>query len=129
MLCASLRDTVGLAVERFPVWSVSHLYGPFPTTYTWGYYRSEVSGVFGKWLDKAHLARLHAWGRSVSSANACRAVRAPAGHRLHTAAAWLALRMCFHAQFNDPRKLQPARSTDMVQDAGTGLSNAVLWGL
>lgn len=47
MLCASLRATVGLAMAGLTVWSVNHLYGPLPSTYTWGYYRVDVSSVFG----------------------------------------------------------------------------------
>jgi len=129
MLCASLRASVTLALSSFPVWFINHLYGPFPTTYTWGYYRSDVSGVFGKWLDKTHVASLHAWARAVSTTNACRAARLHQDFRLHTAAAWLMLRNCFHEHFNDPREPPSARTTDMVQDAGTGLTNVVLWDL
>lgn len=129
MLCASIRATVSLAMAGFPVWSVNHLYGPFPTTYTWGYYRSDVSCLFGKWLDTAHVGRLHAWARGVTSANACQALRTRAGFGIHTSAAWLGLRSCFHARFKDPREPPRARTTDMVKDAGTRLTNVVLWDL
>merc|ERR1711988_594792 len=98
MLCASLLSTLSLAVAGDPVWSVNQLYGPFPTTYTWGYYRSDISCVFGKWLDAAHIGRVRAAARFTSTANACREISTLAEFTLHTAAAWLFLRSCFHAQ-------------------------------
>merc|ERR1712178_587701 len=124
MLCASLRATMILAVAGCTVWSVNHLYGPLPTTYTWGYYRSDVSCVFGTWLDKAHIARLRAGTRRVGSASACRLVRAHTDFRLGTAAAWLMLRNCFHAQHNDPPNTDAGLGT---WDWHLGLINAVLW--
>lgn len=84
MLCASLRASLRFAVARNTVWFINNLYGPLPTTYTWGYYRSDVSFVFGKWLDKAFIASIHAGTRIVSTARACRAVTAYATVMLHT---------------------------------------------
>lgn len=55
MRCASIRSTVNLALAGFPVWSVHHMFGPYPTSYTWGYYRSDVSYVFGNWLNVANV--------------------------------------------------------------------------
>lgn len=127
--CASLRDNVALAVTGCPVLSVNHLYGLFPTTDTWGYYRSDISCVFGKWLDTVRVAMLHGWGRAVASARPCRTVRRHGGFRLQTATAWLALRTCFHARFNDPRESPSTCTTDMLDDAGAGLTNVVLWDL
>lgn len=141
MMCEGLRTTVSLAVARCPVWTVNHLYGPFPTTYTWGYYRSDVACVFGNRFDKAYIARLHAGTRLITSAEACRGVRPPktagrpkahtthAHFHLHNAVAWLTFRKCFHAHLNDPRTPPSARTTDMVLEPGTGLTNVVLWDL
>lgn len=103
MLCASLRATLSLVIARHRVWSVHYLYGPLPTTYTWGYYRSEVSVVFGTWLDKAHKARLQSGTRVAGPSTACRNVSWILNFVLHTARAWLLLRKCFHAQLGDPR--------------------------
>jgi len=129
MLCASLRATVSLAVAGHSVWSVNHQYGPLPTTYTWGYYRSDVSCVFGKFLDQAYIARLHAGTRIASTASSCRTVSAYADFKLHSAAAWLVLLNCFHALIDDPHDPPIARTTEMMLDAGTGLTNVVLWDL
>lgn len=129
ILCASLRATVSLAIAGCPVWSVTHLFGPLPTTYTWGYYRSDVSCVFGNWIDRSHVARLEAVSHIVGSAGACRTIRGNIGFRLLTAADWFALRTCFHAQFNDPREPPSTRATDMAPYAGMGLTNVVLWDL
>lgn len=127
MLCASLRSSVGLAVAGHKVWAVNHLYGPLPTSYKWGYYRSEVSCVFCTWVDRAHIARLRAGTRFVSSTQPCRAVAALTDFRLHTAAAWLTLRKCFHEHLGDPHKPPRGRNTDVMLDAGSGLRNVVLW--
>merc|ERR1712137_1209209 len=48
---------------------------------------------------------------------------------LYTAAAWVAIRNCLRAHFGDPRAPPSGRTTDMVQDAGTGLTKVVLWDL
>lgn len=97
MLCVFLHTTVTLALAGFAEWSVNHLYGPFPTTDTWGYYRSDVPCVYGSWFDRVHIIRLHAWARARSVADQCRSARALTALGLQTAAAWKALSVCFHA--------------------------------
>lgn len=126
MRCASLRTTVSLAVMGFPVRSVNHLYGPFPTTYTWGYYRSDVSCLFGTFLDKGIVMRQQAWRRDACKNHRTRGLVDPG---LYPSAAWFGLLTCLHAHFNDPREPPSARPTDIVQEAGTGLTNVVLWDL
>lgn len=96
MRCASLLTTVSLDVVGLPVRSVNHLYGPFPTTYTWGYYRSDVSCVFGNFLDKRYILRTHAWGQNVCKHQRTRMHVDPG---LYTSAAWLGLLTCLHAHF------------------------------
>lgn len=123
-------STVGLALGGFPVWSVGHMFGPIPTAYTWGYYRSEVSYVFGRRLERAFISRLHAWREAMTRANTCRRLPTFTELTIDTAEEWLKLRTCFHARYNDPP--EPPRAptpTDMAADAGTGLRNVLLWDL
>lgn len=129
MLCESLRATVSVAMAALPVWSVHHLYGPLPTSYTWGYYRWDVSCVLDKWIDRAHIARLRAGTRFVGSANTCRGVSSQPDFKLHSAPSWFVLRSCFHVQLHDPHNPPTVRTTHMMLDGGTGLTNVVLWDL
>lgn len=127
MRCASLRSTVSLPLSGLPVWSVGNLYGPFPTTYTWGYYRTEVSCVFGKWLDGAFLSRLRKVTDAMTRANTCQLIHTYTDLTLDTAEKWLKLRTCYHTRYNDPQDAPGAPTpTVIAQDAGTGLRNVLL---
>jgi len=102
MRCASLRTTVDLSLAGLPVWSVHHMFGPFPTSYTWGYYRADVSCVFGTGLETAYLQRKHAWAQAWTQAHACNAKKTHGSIAIFTAESWISLRTCFHIQMNDP---------------------------
>jgi len=125
MRCAALRTTVQLALAGFRVWSVHHMFGPFPTSYTWGYYRADVSCLFGNWLTRSYMNRAKTWAHALTQAHTCDALQAHGKIGISTADNWMFLRTCFHMLMNDP----PYDPTHTVQDAGTGLRNVLLWDL
>lgn len=128
--CASLRSTVELALAGFSVWSVGNLYEPYPTSCMWGYYRSEVSDVFGTPLDRSFTSRLHRWRDALTRGNTYRAIQTYTHFSLDSAGQWQRLRACFHERFLDlPHPLRAPPDNDSAEGAGEGFSNVLLWDL